>query len=80
MGVGAAASTAGLSADIVSYTRTKGLYAGMSVEGAIVGTRGALNQAYYGQAVSPTDILIRRTVSNPQAAGLIEALAKAGGQ
>jgi len=80
VGAGASASTAGLSADVVSYARTKGLYAGMSLQGAIVGTRGALNQAYYGQAASPTDILIRRTVSNPQAAGLIEALTKAGGK
>ena len=80
VGAGASASTAGLSADVVSYARTKGLYAGMSLQGAVVGTRGALNQAYYGQAASPTDILIRRTVSNPQAAGLIEALTKAGGK
>ena len=80
VGAGVSASTAGLSADVVSYTRTKGIYAGMSLQGAIVGTRGALNQAYYGQAASPTDILIRRSVSNPQAAGLIEALTKAGGQ
>jgi len=80
VGAGASASTAGLSADIVSYTRTKGIYAGVSLQGAVVGTRGALNQAYYGQQVSPTDILIRRTVSNPQAAGLIEALTKAAGK
>ena len=80
VGAGASASTAGLSADIVSYTRTKGVYAGVSAQGAIVGTRDALNRAYYGQAVSPTDILIRRTVSNPQAAGLIQALTQAGGK
>lgn len=80
VGAGAEAATANLSADIVSYSRAKGLYAGMSVEGAVVATRGSLNKAYYGQEVSPTDILIRRTVSNPQAAGLIEALTKAGGQ
>jgi lipid-binding SYLF domain-containing protein len=80
VGAGAEAATANLSADIVSYSRAKGLYAGMSVEGAVVATRGSLNKAYYGQEVSPTDILIRRTVSNPEAAGLIEALTKAGGQ
>jgi lipid-binding SYLF domain-containing protein len=80
VGAGAEAATANLSADIVSYSRAKGLYAGMSVEGAVVATRGSLNKAYYGQEVSPTDILIRRTVSNPQAAGLIEAVTKAGGK
>jgi lipid-binding SYLF domain-containing protein len=79
VGAGAEAATANVSADIVSYSRAKGLYAGMSVEGAVVATRGSLNKAYYGQEVSPTDILIRRTVSNPEAAGLIEALTRAGG-
>jgi len=80
VGAGADAATAGLSADIVSYSRTKGLYAGVSVEGAIVGTRGSLNKAYYGQDASPTDILIRRTVSNPHAKGLLDALTRAAGK
>jgi len=49
----------------ISSTRTKGLYAGLSPNGAVVATRGALNQAYYGKEVSPTDILIRRTAKKP---------------
>jgi len=61
----------------VSYSRAKGLYAGISLDGAVVASRGALNQAYYGKEVSPIDILIRRTVTNPHAAGLIEAVNKA---
>jgi lipid-binding SYLF domain-containing protein len=77
VGAGAEAATANLSADIVSYSRAKGLYAGMSVEGAVVGVRGALNKAYYGKEVSPTDILVRRSVSNKNAAGLLGAVSKA---
>jgi lipid-binding SYLF domain-containing protein len=76
IGVGASAATQNLSADIISFARSKGLYAGVSVQGAIVGTRGSLNNAYYGQDVTPADILIKRTVTNPQAAALIEAVAK----
>jgi lipid-binding SYLF domain-containing protein len=49
----------------------------MSVEGAVVGVRGALNKAYYGKEVSPTDILVRRSVSNKNAAGLLGAVSKA---
>jgi lipid-binding SYLF domain-containing protein len=79
IGAGASAATANLSADIISFARSKGLYAGISVQGAVVATRGGLNRAYYGQDVTPTDILIKRTVTNPQAAGLIQAIAKAGG-
>jgi lipid-binding SYLF domain-containing protein len=77
VGVGAEAAIANLSADIISYSRAKGLYAGASVDGAIVASRSVLNQAYYGREVSPTDILIHRTVTNPHAAGLIEAVKKA---
>jgi hypothetical protein len=38
-----------------------------------------LNKAYYGREVTPTDVLIRRTVTNPQAAGLIGAVSKVAG-
>ena len=76
VGMGASAATANLSADIIAFSRSKGLYAGLSVEGAVVAIRGALNRAYYGQDVTPTDVIIRRTVTNPQAAGLIESITK----
>lgn len=80
LGAGAEAATQNLSADIVSYARAKGLYAGASIEGAVVATRGDLNRAYYGKDVTPTDILIGRAVTSPQAAGLIEAVANVAGQ
>jgi len=80
VGVGAEAATANLSADLVSYSRSKGLYAGISLEGAVVAVRGGLNNAYYGKEVTPTAILIHREVTNPQAAGLIGAVSKAAGK
>jgi len=80
VGAGAEAATANLSADIVSYSRAKGLYAGISLEGAVVATRDALNKAYYGKEVSPTDIVVKRTVSNKKAAGLVSAVEKAAGK
>jgi lipid-binding SYLF domain-containing protein len=80
VGAGAEAATANLSADIISYSRSKGLYAGISLEGAVVGTRGSLNKAYYGKEVSPTDILLRRTVSNAQAGSLLSAVKTAAGK
>jgi lipid-binding SYLF domain-containing protein len=42
----------------------------------VVATRGAVNKAYYGRDVTPTDILIKRAVTNPHAASLIQAVAK----
>jgi lipid-binding SYLF domain-containing protein len=79
VGVGAAAATAGLSADLISYSMAKGLYGGFSVDGSVAGVRTALNQAYYGKAASPTDILIKGAVKNPQADALIGAVAKLAG-
>jgi lipid-binding SYLF domain-containing protein len=76
VGAGLTGATANLSADIVSYSRNQGLYAGFSLEGAVVAVRGALNAAYYGKEVTPAQILIRREVSNPQAAGLIGAVSR----
>ena len=80
VGAGAEAATANLSADIISYSRAKGLYGGISLEGAVVAVRDALNKAYYGKEVTPTSILVRHEATNPQAAGLIGAVSKAAGK
>jgi lipid-binding SYLF domain-containing protein len=79
VGAGASAATAGLSADLISYSMAKGLYGGFSVDGSVAGVRTALNHAYYGKAVSPTDILIKGAAKNPQANALIERVAQIGG-
>ncbi|MCD6305083.1 MAG: lipid-binding SYLF domain-containing protein [Deltaproteobacteria bacterium] len=78
-GAGAAAATANLSADILSFARSKGLFGGVSVDGAVVAVRDSLNQAFYGKKVSPTDILAKHAVDNKAAAGLIAAVKKASG-
>jgi lipid-binding SYLF domain-containing protein len=80
VGIGASAATANLSADIISFSRAKGLYGGVSLDGAVVAVRDGLNDAYYGRRVSPTDIFIRHGVMNPQASGLIQAVEKTAGR
>ena len=77
VGGGASAATVVLSADILAFSRAKGLYGGISVDGAVIAVRSDWNRAYYGKDVEPADILVRRTVSNPHAAGLIAAVTKA---
>jgi SH3 domain-containing YSC84-like protein 1 len=79
VGAGAAAATAGISADLLAFSIAKGLYGGFSVDGSVAGVREALNHAYYGKPVTPADILIKGTVKNPHAAGLLGAVAKLGG-
>jgi len=79
VGGGAAAGTAGISADLLAFSISKGLYGGFSVDGSVAGVREALNHAYYGKPVTPADILIKGTVKNKHANGLIGAVAKLGG-
>jgi lipid-binding SYLF domain-containing protein len=78
VGAGAAAATAGLSADLISYSMSKGLYGGFSVDGSVAGVRNSLNRAYYGKEVTPTDILIKGEVTNSHAAPLIQAVTTLG--
>lgn len=78
VGAGIEGSTAmNLSADLLTFARAKGLFGGISLEGAVIATRDEWNQDYYGKEVRPTDILVKRTVKNPQAAGLKASLARA---
>jgi lipid-binding SYLF domain-containing protein len=80
VGAGASAATANISADIISYALSKGLYGGVSLEGAVVAVRHEWNAAYYKEpGVTPTDILIRGDVSNPESGKLIAEVSKATG-
>jgi lipid-binding SYLF domain-containing protein len=79
VGAGVSGATAGLSADLVSYSMAKGLYGGFSVDGSVVGVRTALNQAFFGKPATPTDILIKGAVKSAKADSLLAAVAKLGG-
>ena len=80
IGIGASAATANLSADMISFSRAKGLYGGLSLDGAVVAVRDSLNDAYYGRKVHPTDILIRHEVPSPQATRLIQTIERIAGK
>ena len=76
VGVGAAGATANISADIISYSLSKGAFVGISLDGAVVAVREGLNTAYYGKKVGPTDILVRHTVSSPHSKQLLARVQK----
>ena len=61
-------------AAIYTYSRSKGLFAGISLEGAVIGTRKEANARYYGRVVSASDILHGRVAPPPGAGGLRSAL------
>ena len=78
IGAGVEGATApNLSADLLSFSRNKGLFAGVSLEGALMAAMDDDNSTYYGRTIKPADILIRRDVSNGHNATLRSAIAKA---
>lgn len=75
VGVGAA-TTVQFGEDIYVFSRSKGLYGGLSAEGSAVLLKPDWARAYYGQPVSAKAVLEERSVTNPGSAGLREALAR----
>jgi len=64
-----------LKGGIFSYSRTKGAFAGASVQGAIITPNNVANRTYYGADVTTSDILIgRETVDDSSANGLKQRL------
>jgi lipid-binding SYLF domain-containing protein len=59
-------------AAIYTYSRTKGLFAGAAVEGAIIGTDKGDNARYYGRRVYAREIL-RGEVRPPQGARVLQS-------
>jgi lipid-binding SYLF domain-containing protein len=62
-----------LHAEILSYSRARGLFAGASLEGAVIKQDKDDNRALYGHEVSAEDILIGGTVRTPAAARKLAA-------
>ncbi len=66
---------ASLKADIYSYSRSKGAFAGASLEGGGIETDAAANTAYYGRPLSVREILAGpQAAPPPEAQRLIDAL------
>ena len=75
--VGAGAKST-VTADLISFSRAKGVYGGVNLDGTVVHTERRWNDAYYGgKNLLPPDILIRKTVQSPKSAPLLTAVARA---
>jgi len=74
--VGGGGSAKGITADLVTYARKRGVFAGVAVDGSVIAVSDDANAAYYGKAVRPTDIIVKQTVSNPKSSDLRNAAAK----
>jgi lipid-binding SYLF domain-containing protein len=80
IGAGVSGSTtAAFNADIVAFARSRGLYAGVTLDGSMIGARSEWNQAYYGKPLAAQQIVLQGEGSNPGAEPLREMLARFAG-
>lgn len=68
------ATAPGSVAPIYTYSMSKGLYAGISLDGKVIVTRNRVNERFYGREVSGMQILAGEIPSPPAARPLYEAL------
>lgn len=73
---GGVATDAAFSAEILSYSRSKGLFAGINVSGGVLTPDQDVNRATYGPDASARRILATREISAPtEASAFLRALA-----
>ena len=61
-------------AAVYTYSRSQGLFAGVSLEGTVIAARDDTNRDYYGRSVTPSEILSGKAVPPPGASKLRQAL------
>jgi lipid-binding SYLF domain-containing protein len=66
-----------VTADFISFAKTKGIYAGLNLEGSVIAVRDKLNEAYYGKKVRPVEIIVQQKVANKGSASLRASVRKA---
>jgi SH3 domain-containing YSC84-like protein 1 len=80
IGRSAAASTdIAMHAEILTYSRSRGIFAGVSLSGAVVQTDNTAIQTFYGSRFSKQDILDGKVPVPPEAMALEVAVSKATG-
>jgi len=66
----------GLQSAIYSYSRSQGLFAGVSLEGTAISVKDDYNQAYYGKPVTAQEILSGKVQPPAGARNLLQVLSK----
>jgi lipid-binding SYLF domain-containing protein len=73
--VGAGAKS-DVTADLIAFSRSKGVYGGLNLDGTVVSSNTDWDKAYYGKAVLPPDILIKNAASNKGAGKLLAEITR----
>lgn len=63
-----------MNAEILSYSRNKGLFAGISLEGSTLRSDGSANEKLYGKKLTAKEIIVERKVAVPACARQLVAL------
>jgi len=66
-----AATTGSMQAEMLSYSRARGVFGGVSLEGSTLKPDGGANENLYGKKVSAEDIIVKGTVPKPEEASLL---------
>jgi lipid-binding SYLF domain-containing protein len=64
-------------ADLITFSRAKGVYGGLNLDGTVIAPSNDWNKAYFGKDVLPPDILIRMTARSKQADAILAQVTKA---
>jgi lipid-binding SYLF domain-containing protein len=74
-----AQTDASMHADILSWSRSKGVFAGISLQGATLRADTDTNQAIYGQKETNTDLLTGKVKPPSDSSSFLDDLTKYGG-
>jgi lipid-binding SYLF domain-containing protein len=72
-------TTAALRADIIAFAKSRGLFAGVSLQGSIISSKTDWDAIYYGRPLAAQQIINQGEGANPGSAPLREMLARFGG-
>jgi lipid-binding SYLF domain-containing protein len=66
-------------ADFIAFSRAKGVYGGLNLDGTVIGISNDWNEVYYNKkGILPPDILVRVSAHNKGANKLIAEVSRAG--
>jgi SH3 domain-containing YSC84-like protein 1 len=74
-GIGAGTTTE-FGEDVYAFTKSKGLFGGITLDGTVVAPKHDWNEAYYGRPVDPMKIVREPAASSTEVAALHDALSR----
>jgi len=66
-----ASTNAVMTAEMLSYSRSQGVFAGLSLSGSSLGPDNEANAALYGKNLTAEDIIVKHEVTRPESAKLL---------